>query len=162
MCDSCIFRLTGIRWLSRTKRGTGLPTDLPQVSNEARNGLSPGGQASPINPRDLEAGVAHREEISLYLLKIEMIPREAAWLPSLVFIAFIFPARLLSGWAFGRSLRRTKPRNWFVRWTARLAMLGVTLAYVVIVYFSQYAAWEGIWSLYEQHAFLLPVPFLGM
>jgi hypothetical protein len=100
--------------------------------------------------------------VPLYLLKIEIVPREAAWVPSLVFIVFIFPARLLSGWAFGRSLRRTTPRNWFFRWTARFAMLGVTVLYAVIVYFSQYAAWEGIWSLYEQHAFLLPVPFLGL
>jgi hypothetical protein len=99
--------------------------------------------------------------LPLYLLKIEMIAREAAWLPSLVFIAFIFPARLLSGWAFGRSLRRTTPRNWFFRWTARLTMIGVTVFYAILVYFSQYLAWEGIWSLYEQHAFLLPVPFLG-
>src|SRR5262249_45115920 len=30
--------------------------------------------------------------LPLYLLKIEVVPREAAWLPSLVFIAFIFPA----------------------------------------------------------------------
>ncbi len=100
--------------------------------------------------------------VPLYLLKIEMVPREAAWLPSLVFIVFMFPARLLTGWAFGRSLRRPTPRHWFFRWTARPAMLAVTLLYVVIVYFSQYAAWEGIWSLYQQHAFLLPVPFLGM
>lgn len=100
--------------------------------------------------------------LPLYLLKIEMIPREAAWLPSLVFIAFIFPARLLSGWAFGRSLRRETPRHWFFRWTARLAMVGVTVFYAIIVYFSQYLAWEGIGSLYQQHAFLLPVPFLGL
>ena len=44
--------------------------------------------------------------LPLYLLKIEMVPREAAWLPSLVFIAFIFPARLLTGWALGRAARR--------------------------------------------------------
>jgi hypothetical protein len=100
--------------------------------------------------------------VPLYLLKIEIVPREAAWLPSLVFILFIYPARLLSGWAFGRSLRRKTPRNFFFRWTARFAMLSVTVLYAVIVYFSQYAAWEGIWSLYEQHAFLLPVPFLGL
>jgi hypothetical protein len=100
--------------------------------------------------------------VPLYLLKIEMIPREAAWLPSLAFIVFMFPARLVSGWAFGRALRRKTPRHWFFRWTSRLFMLSVTLLYVVIVYFSQYAAWEGIWSLYEQHAFLLPVPFFSM
>ncbi|HZZ77558.1 MAG TPA: hypothetical protein VFE62_03510 [Gemmataceae bacterium] len=100
--------------------------------------------------------------VPLYLLKIEMIPREAAWLPSLVFILFMFPARILTGWAFGRALRRKTPRNWFFRWTSRFFMLAVTFVYVVIVYFSQFAAWEGIWSLYEQHAFLLPVPFLAM
>jgi hypothetical protein len=100
--------------------------------------------------------------VPLYLLKIEMIPREAAWLPSLVFILFMFPARILTGWAFGRALRRKTPRNWFFRWTSRFFMLGITFIYVVIVYFSQFAAWEGIFSLYEQHAFLLPVPFLAM
>jgi hypothetical protein len=59
-------------------------------------------------------------------------------------------------------LRRERPRHWFFRWTSRLFMLGITLVYVVIVYFSQFAAWEGIGSLYEQHAFMLPVPFLSM
>ena len=53
--------------------------------------------------------------LPLYLLKIEIIPREAAWLPSLVFVAFIFPARLLSGWAYARAERRTAPRHWFWR-----------------------------------------------
>jgi hypothetical protein len=38
----------------------------------------------------------------------------------------------------------------------------VAAAYVAIVYLSQFTAWRGIWSLYEQHAFLLPVPFLGL
>src|SRR5262249_12233542 len=64
--------------------------------------------------------------VPLYLLKIEIIPRVAAWLPSLVFIVFMFPARLLTGWAFGRSIRRETPRHWFFRWTSRLFMLGVT------------------------------------
>jgi hypothetical protein len=100
--------------------------------------------------------------LPLYLLKIEMIPRETAWLPSLVFLAFIFPARVLTGWAYGRSTRREWPRHWFVRWTGRLALLPVAAVYVLIVFLSQYTAWRGVWSLYEQHAFLLPVPFLGM
>jgi hypothetical protein len=100
--------------------------------------------------------------VPLYLLKIEMVPREAAWLPSLVFICFMFPARLLTGWALGRARRRDKPRNWFIRWTGRLSMLPVAGFYVLIVFLSQYISWHGIWSLYEQHAFLLPVPFFSM
>lgn len=106
--------------------------------------------------------VALASAVPLYLLKIEMIPREAAWLPSLVFIVFIYPSRIVAGWAYGRADRRETPRNWFFRWTGRLAMIPVVLLYVVIVYFTQFTAWDGIYSLYEQHAFLLPVPFLGM
>jgi hypothetical protein len=100
--------------------------------------------------------------VPLYLLKVEIVPREAAWLPGIVFMAFIFPARLLTGWAFGRSRKRTTPRHWFFRWTGRLSMIPVTVVFVIIVFFTQYISWAGVWSLYEQHAFLLPVPFVGM
>jgi hypothetical protein len=100
--------------------------------------------------------------LPLYLLKIEIVPREAAWLPGLVFISFIFPARLLTGWALGRARRRVEPRHWFFRWTGRLPLLPVAGLYVLIVFFTQYTSWNGVWSLYEQHAFLVPVPFFGM
>jgi hypothetical protein len=100
--------------------------------------------------------------VPLYLLKIEIVPREAAWLPSLVFVIFILPARLLVGWVCGYAARRQRPRNWFVRQAARLAMLPVVGMYVLIVYFTQYTSWYGVASLYEQHAFLVPVPFLGL
>ena len=100
--------------------------------------------------------------VPLYLLKIEVIPREAAWLPGLVFIAFIYPARFLTGWALGRAARREAPRHWFFRWTGRLPFLPAAGAYVVVVFFTQYTSWNGVWSLYEQHAFLVPVPFFGM
>jgi hypothetical protein len=100
--------------------------------------------------------------VPLYLFRIEMIPREAAAAASLLFIVFIFPARLLTGWAYGRAGHRLTPRHWIWRWMARLGMLPVAALYVLFVFFSQYTTWDGIWSLYEQHAFLLPVPFTGM
>ena len=100
--------------------------------------------------------------IPLYLLKIEMIPREAAWLPSLVFVAFLAPARLLVGWAYARSGRRELPRHWAFRALGRLAILLTAPFYVLVVVLAQYTSWGGVWSLYEQHAFLLPVPFLNM
>ncbi|MCA9168679.1 MAG: hypothetical protein KDB23_13485, partial [Planctomycetales bacterium] len=99
--------------------------------------------------------------IPLYLLKAELVPREAAWLPSLVFVVLIWPARLLTGWAVSRAERREQPRHWFFRWTSRFALLPIVAIYVLIVYFTQYVSWYGGLSLYEQHAFLLPVPFLG-
>jgi hypothetical protein len=100
--------------------------------------------------------------VPLYLLKIEVVPREAAWLPSLIFILFIYPARLLTGWAMGRAARRTEPRHWFFRWTGRLPLLPIVLIYAIIVFFTQYTSWNGVWSLYEQHALLVPVPFFGL
>jgi hypothetical protein len=100
--------------------------------------------------------------VPLYLLKIEMIPRETVWLPSLVFVGFIFPARVLTGWAYARSGRRETSRHWFFRGTSRMWMLPTAALYVLFVFLSQYTAWTGVWSLYEQHAFLLPVPFLNI
>ena len=97
----------------------------------------------------------------LYLLKIEMIPRETVWLPSLVFLGFIFPARLATGWALARSTRRTRPRHWLARLLGRLLVWPSVALYIVFVFLSQYTAWFGIGNLYEQHAFLLPAPFLG-
>ncbi len=100
--------------------------------------------------------------LPLYLFKIEIVPREAEWIPGLVFVMFIFPARLMVGWAMGRAVHRAAPRHWFFRWTGRLPFLPAAAFYVLIVFFTQYTSWNGIWSLYEQHAFLVPVPFLGM
>lgn len=98
--------------------------------------------------------------IPLYLLKIEMIPREAAWLPGLVFVVFLAPARLLVGWAYARSLRRERRSHWFFRLLGRAAIVAAALVYVLVVFLSQYTSWGGAWSLFEQHAFLTPAPFL--
>ncbi len=100
--------------------------------------------------------------VPLYLLKVEMIPREAAWLPSLVFVIFLAPAHVLVGWAYARSLRRERPRHWSLRALGRIAIIPVSVFYVLVVVLAQYTSWGGIWSLFEQHAFLLPVPFLNM
>ena len=99
--------------------------------------------------------------VPLYLLKIEFIPREVMWLPSLVFVVFTYPARLISGWALGRARRHAQPRFFLFRWTARAAAIPVVAIYALVVYLTQYTSWEGSWSLFSQHAFLTPVPFLG-
>ena len=100
--------------------------------------------------------------VPLYLLKIEIVPSEAVWLPGLVFMLFIYPARLLTGWALALAHRREAPRHWFFRWTGRLPYIPIAAAFVVIVSLTQYTSWNGVWSLYEQHAFLVPVPFLSL
>lgn len=100
--------------------------------------------------------------VPLYLLKIELTPRELAWLPSLLFVLFIFPARLLTGWTMSRATRHEQPRHGFWRWTARLGIVPVGLAYVIVVYITPYLSWNGTWSLLEQHAFLVPAPLMAL
>jgi hypothetical protein len=99
--------------------------------------------------------------IPLYLLKIEMVPREVAGVASVLFVTFLIPSRVLCGWAYARGGLREAWRHWIWRAVGRLGMLPIAAAYVLIVFFAQYTSWGGIWSLYEQHAFLLPAPFLG-
>lgn len=99
--------------------------------------------------------------LPLYLLKIELPPREIAWLPSLLFVLFIFPARSLTGWALSRALRQPKPRHAAFRWTGRLGLFPIALLYVLVVYMTQYLSWNGSLSLLEQHAFLVPAPLLA-
>lgn len=97
--------------------------------------------------------------IPLYILKIELIPRDLMFLEGLMFLLFIFPARLLGGWAYARGARRATPRFWMLRWMGRFTVIPIVFAYVFVVFLSQHLGWQGIGSLYEQHAFLLPVPF---
>lgn len=100
--------------------------------------------------------------VPLYLLKVELTPKEVAWLPNLVFVLFIYPARLMVGWAISRANRRDLPRIWVSRWISRLAAIPVVAAYVLIVWLTQYLSWHGTYSLMEQHAFLVPAPLLGL
>ncbi len=100
--------------------------------------------------------------IPLYLLKVELPPREVAWLPALLFVAFIFPARVLTGWAVSRARRREQPRLWLFRWGARFAVIPVVALYALITYFTQFLSWHGTSALLEHHAFMVPAPLLGL
>ena len=100
--------------------------------------------------------------LPLYLLKIELVPRDALMIPALVFIAFIWPARLLTGWVCGVAARRPRASHWFFWITGALPVPLIVLFYGFFVWLSQYLSWYGVASLYEQHAFLLPVPFTGL
>ncbi len=97
--------------------------------------------------------------LPLYALKIELVPRDALWLPSVVFVMTIFPTKLLTAWAYHRGAKREPPRHGFWIWTMRLAMLPVALTYAFVVFLTQFLGWHGVLGLYEHHAFLLPVPF---
>ncbi|MGY8644120.1 MAG: hypothetical protein ACKVJU_23870 [Verrucomicrobiales bacterium] len=98
----------------------------------------------------------------LYILKVELPPQDLAWIPSILFVVFIFPARMLVGWALARAERQESPRHPFAKWLSRLGGIPVVGAYVFIVWLTQYLSFNGSWSLLEQHAFLVPAPILGL
>jgi hypothetical protein len=100
--------------------------------------------------------------LPLYLLKIEPPPRELWWTLTIFFILFIYPARLLTGWAVGRALHYSQPRLFLFRWLARVGAVPVVLVYVLILFFTQYTSFLGPASILEQHALLVPVPFLAL
>ncbi|MDA7916154.1 hypothetical protein N9B94_02865 [Verrucomicrobia bacterium] len=100
--------------------------------------------------------------LPLYLLKIELPPKELTWLLSLLFVAFIFPARLLTGWALGRALKREREGFFLFRWSSRMASVVVAGFYILFLYLTQYLSWNGSLSLLEQHAFMVPTPLVGL
>ncbi len=103
--------------------------------------------------------------IPLYLLKIEPPPPQLLWMPTWFFIALALPARAACGLAIGRARRSPLPHGALSRvsrWTARVLMVPVVGTYLTVVYLSQYVAWDGLQTWVQQHAVLVPVPFVGL
>ncbi len=99
--------------------------------------------------------------IPLYLLRIEATPSQLLWAPSLVFVLFMFPAKLLIGTALGYAHGRQRPRHWLVRWPAWGFELVSVLIYVGALYVAQFVAWQGAYVMYFQHAVLVPAPLIS-
>ena len=114
--------------------------------------------------------------IPLYLLKIEATPEEIVWLPCLVFVTFMLPARIATGLALrrGRRLRQVMEiRNegqfekgvWPTasRWVVRfLVAPAIAAIYLFVLFGSQFTSWDGVDTWVRQHALLVPVPFVGI
>lgn len=95
----------------------------------------------------------------LYLLRIERLPPDVLWLPDLLFLWTMAPAKISWGWAYWRGREDLAPRSVLIVWPCRLVMFMASAFYVLIVFFTQYTGWDGAWAILHQHAFLLPVPF---
>jgi hypothetical protein len=97
--------------------------------------------------------------LPLYFLRIESIPSELWFLLSILFVLWMFPAKLVIGWMIRRSRSKTKDAWWPLRWIAWIPHLAAIGIYVGFLYLGKFALWEGGASLFFQHAFLPPVPF---
>jgi len=102
--------------------------------------------------------------IPLYLLKIEPPPSELVWLPTWFFIVLMLPARIACGLALRRARSRPLPTGklaWVSRALVRLLIPPIVGVYLLFVYLSQYVTWNGLQTWVQQHAVLVPVPFVG-
>ncbi|MBA61352.1 MAG: hypothetical protein CMJ76_03210 [Planctomycetaceae bacterium] len=99
--------------------------------------------------------------LPVYLAKIQLTPREVFLLPTVIFVIFAWPSRMLMGWAYGRAEKREKNRNTISIWLSRLAIIPIVFIFAGVVFLSRYTSWYGDWSLFEQHALLIPIPLLG-
>ncbi|MEX2286137.1 MAG: DUF4013 domain-containing protein [Planctomycetaceae bacterium] len=97
--------------------------------------------------------------LPLYLFKVVAPPRDALWFITPVFIMSIYPAKVLVGWAYHRGERKQRPASWIFRWGARVAIIPLLAAYVVLLFLTPTISQHGKLVLFEHHAFLLPVPF---
>ena len=99
--------------------------------------------------------------LPLHLFRIVLPPADAAWLVTLVFVATIFPTRVLCGWAAfrGRLGEATGRRaGWKSRLPAKLLLVTLVGVYTAVLFLTQYVGEHGRAVLFEQHAFLLPWP----
>jgi len=102
--------------------------------------------------------------IPLYLLKIEPPPSELVWLPTWFFIVLMLPARIACGLALRRARSRPQPTGklaWLSRALVRMLIPPIVGVYLLFVYLSQYVTWDGLQTWVQQHAVLVPVPFVG-
>jgi len=99
--------------------------------------------------------------LPLYLLRIEVIPKELMWLPCFVFVFLTLPAKLCVGWAMRRGQREI-PNRWLLnRYTAWFLQLATVPIYILFLYLGSISSWDGPLVVFLQHAFLMPVPFFS-
>ena len=97
--------------------------------------------------------------LPLFLLKVRLLPQDAMWFLTLVFIVTIYPAKVVTGWAYHRALTKQK-RAWFVwRLLCRILIFLLLAFYTFILFFTQFIDHLGKLALFEHHAFQLPGPF---
>lgn len=98
--------------------------------------------------------------LPLFLLKIERIFPELLFLPAIVFIVFMLPARFISGWTFLNACQKEKQASLWFRWPAWTLQLGLAVAFAGFVFLMRFVIWTGAAGLFDQHAFLVPAPFV--
>ncbi len=96
--------------------------------------------------------------IPLYLSKVVLPPADAYWLFTPLFILVIYPTRLLIGWVYGTGIHKEHRASRLIRWPAKVFMVPLLGLYGLILFAVPLISEAGPKAMFENHAFLLPVP----
>ncbi|MBA4032365.1 MAG: hypothetical protein C0478_15955 [Planctomyces sp.] len=96
--------------------------------------------------------------LPLYLFKTFAPPGDLLWMFSLIFIATIYPARIIIGWVYARSMRLEKPAHFLWRWLWSMLLLASLGVYVFLLFFAPAIGVNGRQVLFEHPLLMLPVP----
>lgn len=100
--------------------------------------------------------------LPLYLFKAFLLPQDAMWPITFIFVLSIYPTRIITGWAYQRAVRKRtdkKRSHWVVRWLAGGTLLPLLGIYVFILFFTQFLGEQGKAVLFQHHSLMLPSPF---
>ena len=102
--------------------------------------------------------------LPLYLFKAFLLPPDAMWPITLIFVLSIYPTKVITGWAYHHAVRlkaEEKLAHWSLRWGCNTVLIPLLGVYVFILYFTQFLGEQGKLVLFHHHALLLPAPFQG-
>ncbi len=103
--------------------------------------------------------VLYTLSLPLFLPKVYLLPQDAMWTITLIFVVTIYPVKVMTGWALHRAVARREPPWYGWRWLSRWVMVPLLGLYVFLLFFTPYISEHAKGVLFENHALLLPVPF---
>ncbi len=102
--------------------------------------------------------------LPLYLFKAFLLPADAMWLITLIFIVSIYPTKVITGWAYHRAVKKQREgllAHYSIRWLCTGVLMPLLGIFVFILFFTQFLGEQGKEVLFHHHALLLPAPFQG-
>ena len=107
----------------------------------------------------LSVVVLYALSLPLYLFKVAALPKDVYWLLTPIFIATIYPAKILIGLAYARATHKQGRPRAVIRWPWSLLLLGLLGVYVFALFFTPAIGAAGRAVLFQHHGILLPWPF---
>ncbi|MBL4883100.1 MAG: hypothetical protein JKY95_01020, partial [Planctomycetaceae bacterium] len=103
--------------------------------------------------------VGYGLSLVLYLFKVVAPPQDALWMMTIVFVATMYPARLMIAWVYARANKKESQPHYLWRWFWSLVTVLVCASYVFILFFTRDIGANGKWVLFEQPLLMIPSPF---